>query len=174
MGRTGEEATEDAPVASVVSWTGAEAVHFRFRRRFVTRDGEGAILVDLRATGSMWRRDQAKTEGELVDDFEVRLPQAIAATRALERLRSKLLMWLHDERPFSELVSPPREPLLELRVEDDGRFAKQPGKPVFTMKYTTQGTVTAETSFVVDASCLRLFSQELAQALAKIGEPVIS
>ncbi|RKH08383.1 hypothetical protein D7X74_31710 [Corallococcus sp. CA047B] len=126
-------------------------------------NGEPCLLLELRSTGTMFRRD-ASSFNEVVDDFDIRLPQVVVPRERFDALLRALRQWQTDQEEFSVDLDW-RDATLTLEVAHRPDVGGDRWKPAFTLYYScAQNRI--EVTFLVDASCLLEWSEGLEQAVA--------
>ncbi|MBN9682759.1 MULTISPECIES: hypothetical protein [unclassified Corallococcus] len=134
-------------------------------RKAMSLDGEPCLLLELRITGTGFRRDVHPITGEVVDDFAIRLPQVVVLRAHFDSLRRALRQWQSTQEPFSLDLDTGRDITCTVEVRPRSDSAIDRWKPDFLLVHAS-GTARVEVSFEVDASCLLEWSEGLEQAVA--------
>ncbi|RYZ43107.1 MAG: hypothetical protein EOO71_05090 [Myxococcaceae bacterium] len=126
-------------------------------------DGEPCLLLELRSTGTAFRRDVSKFD-EVVDDFDIRLPQVVVPRERFNALLRALRQWQVDQEEFSVNLDW-RDVTLTFEVAHRTDTSASLWKPAFTLYYSCPSN-RIEVTFLVDASCLLEWSEGLEQAVS--------
>ncbi|NPC73941.1 MULTISPECIES: hypothetical protein [Corallococcus] len=133
-------------------------------RRAVSLDSEPCLLLELRSTGTCFRRDNHDFM-EVVEDFDLRLPQVVVLRSHFDTLLRALRQWQVTQEPFSLDLDHGRDVTCTVEVRAHSDAASDRWKPDFTLVYAGP-KARIEVSFSVDASCLLEWTEGLEQAVA--------
>ncbi|CAM4346791.1 hypothetical protein HRD49_18880 [Corallococcus exiguus] len=133
-------------------------------RRAVSLDSEPCLLLELRSTGNCFRRDNHDFM-EVVEDFDLRLPQVVVLRSHFDTLLRALRQWQVTQEPFSLDLDHGRDVTCTVEVRAHSDAASDRWKPDFTLVYASP-KARIEVNFSVDASCLLEWTEGLEQAVA--------
>jgi hypothetical protein len=131
---------------------------------FVPVNGAEGQLLRHRITirGRFWRRPG--TDGDLVDDFEVSLQQVLVTQTQLQALLDAMNSWLLDQVGFKCTLGD-GDPEIGVEFSVRAGLICSESKPVCTITACFGPAFLGEWAFVVDQSCIRMASEELAAAI---------
>jgi hypothetical protein len=147
---------------SICSADGWSSLTFEFKGELSTEEG-GIVISTIRGHGKFWDRQQSMTTralGELVPDYELYLSQVILSEERLRQCREHVEQWLSNPLEFELQLSATSEPLVTLFIGVREDFISKVDRPVFSLQYSSS-RIKAESCFVIDRSCINLFSQGL-------------
>ncbi|RKH52512.1 hypothetical protein D7W81_39815 [Corallococcus aberystwythensis] len=127
-------------------------------------DGEPCFLMELRSTGTSFRRDNHDFS-EVVEDFDLRLPQVVVLRIHFDALLRALRQWQATQESFSLDLDNGRDVTCTVEVRSRSDAASDRWKPDFTLVYAS-AKARIEVTFGVDASCLLEWAEGLEQAVA--------
>lgn len=151
--------------------SGRDKLSGRFDDRWTTPKGRPVLLSEVMLCGDFWRSDlwgRGQHSSELARNFELRLPQLLLDETAVGELIAELEAWLIEPRQILEELAGNQGEAFSIAIGVDERSAITIEKPLCTIHCQTVVMTSLEVSFVTDQSCLRIFKEELENALARL------
>jgi hypothetical protein len=146
---------------------GYNALEGKLRRAMLLGD-EPCLLLELRCTGTRFRRDNHDFT-EKVEDFDLRLPQVVVSRAGFEALLQALALWQRTQEPFHvDLSAEGDDATCTMALASASDSATDRWKPEFTLK-CSGATAGIEVGFHVDASCLLEWLEGLERALTGLA-----
>ncbi|MBN8233444.1 hypothetical protein JYK02_38590 [Corallococcus macrosporus] len=133
-------------------------------RKAMSLDGEPCLLMRLRSTGTHFRRD-THDFNEVVEDFDLRLPQVVVLRTHFDALLRALRQWQVTQEAFSLDLDTGLDVTCTVEVRARSDAASDRWKPDFTLVYAG-AKARIEVTFGVDASCLLEWTEGLEQSVA--------
>ncbi|WP_312315873.1 hypothetical protein [Stenotrophomonas sp.] len=132
------------------------------------QDAGSSTLCDITVQGQYMSRSLVgDTSGEIVPDFDVRLPQVRLDRRSLRDLHADLVSWREEGKYFSRQLegSDAGGQKLRLYVGPNDRFVREVGKEALGIEYRSGLAMSATWQFLIDQSCAGMAAEELAACL---------
>jgi hypothetical protein len=143
---------------------GYDALEGKIRRAMLLGD-EPCLLLELRCTGTRFRRDTHDFREE-VEDFDLRMPQVAVSRAGFDALLQALSRWQLTQESFHvDLSAEGDDATCTMALAAASDSATDRWKPEFTLK-CSGSKAGIEVGFHVDASCLRELLEGLEQALS--------
>lgn len=145
---------------------GWESLRGRLLRR-MSISGEAVWLAELHLSGQMYKRDES-TPPELVEDYDVRLPQVVLSSDGLRHLVTELGSWLEEMREFEcELGARDNRVRVSVGQREDVLYRRD--RPTFSITCDT-GMMNVEVMFAVDHSCVKELHDGLVAAIGELSK----
>lgn len=106
----------------------------------------------------------APSENDFENEYRIVLPSIMISAQSCGALLNDFNDWLHSFSPFIRPIIATPSRTLEIQVGDRENYITSLEKPVFTFFYSA-GSCRLEVFYVIDESCVRIASQELATVL---------
>lgn len=137
------------------------------------QDVGSSTLCDITVQGQYMSRSLvADTSGEIVPDFDVRLPQVRLDRRSLRDLHADLVSWREEGKYFSRQLEASDAGVQKLRiyVGPNDQFVREVGKEALGIDYKSGLAMSATWQFLIDQSCAAMAAEELAVCLESVQE----
>lgn len=145
---------------------GWESLRGRLLGRMSIR-GEIVWLAEFHLAGQMYKRDES-TPRELVEDYDVRLPQVVLSDEGLAHLVTELGSWLEEMREFEcDLGARDNRVRISVGQRDDVIYRRD--RPTFSITCDT-GMMNVEVKFAVDYSCVKELHDGLVAAIRELSK----
>lgn len=132
------------------------------------QDAGSSMLCDITVQGQYMSRSLVgDTSGEIVPDFDVRLPQVRLDRPSLRALHQDLVSWREGGKFFSRQLEArdAGEQRLRISVRPNDQFVRSVGKEILGIEYSSGLTMEATWQFLIDQSCAGMAAEELAVCL---------
>jgi len=149
---------------SIVSSSGRECFFCKFK---LNRTDYSYISAHLEIKRKFWQRGVHLKNAQMVEDFNIILPQVIIDNNHLKLLCEKLKFWQISYQGFDVKISSEKEKgqsLIFSIGKDDGLIYSA-SKPACIISYSSGSAMRARWAFIVDQSCIRNCSEELSEVL---------
>jgi len=121
------------------------------------------LLCHIQVSGKFWRRGVKQRPTDLINDFEITLPQVLIDIGALKTLREKLVEWQINPSGFKlELgVQSGNDQRLSFSIGRQKDLIYSVDKPAATISYLSGASMEAKWAWIVDQSCIRLCAESI-------------
>ena len=151
----------------ISSSSGREFLLVNFSSCHEDRDGQVFFAAHVEISGKFWDRFKKNIEGDLVEDFTVKLHQVRIYKNKLEYFLELLTAWFEKPSPISVDIGTDRyiDEKFRITIGPIDELISSEIRPAFVIDCSLGAFHHGRCAFVVDQSCINLLKEELSVVL---------